>query len=229
MVDLNNKKENSSVLTIVIIALVVVMIAMIVVLVFVLISKDDSEADSKNVQAFSETTTEVTMTTEAVTTTEVLTTVEEPTPEKPTTKKAKETTKKTAQNGKNHEGIIEIIRNNYYGIQNNLSDFTKVDTGGSYQRWNDANGTMRKIVLPPNEAEFRTMTNEYYYDENGMFQFAFVYDSDGNEYRYYFYENKVYRYIDAEGNVTDYEQGEDSYITEDIGTVYSNGEREKHF
>ena len=182
---------------------------------------------SNNMKSTNDTTGKETVA--SVMTTEKETETIAETTKKKTVKKRVTKQKTTEESHNDFDSIIKAIKDNYYGIQNNLGSFTKVNTQGSYQRWDDQNGVMRKIVLPPNADEFRTMTNEYYYDENGMFQFAFLYDGQGNEYRYYFYNNKVYRYIAPSGQVTDYKNGEDPYVTEEIGSVYSNGEREKHF
>lgn len=236
--ELNHRKDNKSLLTIIIIVLLIVVIAMMGIMIFLLTSKNDNDEGSKKASAEVETSVDITTTEEPTTVAETTTdeettvvepTTEEPTTEAPATKKVKETTKKADNSSNDLENLIEVIRDNYYGIQNNLSKFTKDGEPGVYERWSDSNGIMRKIVLLPSEAEFREMTNEYYYDSEGNFTFAFVYDGNGNEYRYYFYEGKLYRYIDASGNITDYENGEDPYITEEIGTIYSNAEREKMF
>lgn len=228
MLDSKTKKGKKSVLNIVIIVLVVILIGMICALVFILKNRSNDEETivqettsiiTTEVQTTEEVTTEV-PTTEKPTTVEITT-------EEPTTKKVKKKTNTTESS--DFDGIIKTIKDNYYGIQNNLGDFDKTSESGVYDRWVDSDGVMRKIALAPSELEFREMNVEYYYDSDGNFLFAFAYDGNGNEYRYYFYEGKVYRYIDAAGNVTDYKNGEDPYINDEIGGIYSGGEAEKHY
>ena len=223
---MENKKQKS-VLYIVIIVLMVIIIGMLGVLIFVLAQNKNDEKQNESTDAIKETVT-VLETTEETTIAE--TTKVKITSEEVTTKKAvRKKNKSTSGSNSDFDRIIKTIKDNYYGIQNNLSDFKTDGVKGLYKRWYDKNGTMRKIQLLFDEAEMRTMTNEFYYDSNGMLLFGFVYDKKGNEYRYYFYNGKVYRYIDPSGKITDYKNGEDPYITEEVGNIYSRGEMEKHY
>ena len=215
-----NQKDKKIVLYIVIFILTLIIIGMIGVLTFLLKGKGETKQVEDSVTTKQETT--VSQTTHN-------NTIETTTPQASTQNTAKEEQKEIQAPKEDFDSIIQIIKDNYYGIQNNLSDFIKVDTGGDYQRWDDKKGVMRKIVVPSGGYDFTDKTVEYYYNADRMLQFAFLYDGAGNQYRYYFYNNQLYRYIDASGNITDYKNGEDPYITEEIGTIYSYGEREKTF
>lgn len=122
--------------------------------------------------------------------------------------------------------IIENIRKCYYEIEEQQNSYM-IDKEENYIRY-ISNGIMRKIVLYPDEFEFRDMTEIYYYDNNYKLVFAFVYDAQ-NEFRYYFHEGLIYRYIDNHGTVFDYEMGAEPYNVEDAGKIYSRGELEKHY
>ena len=124
------------------------------------------------------------------------------------------------------DDVIENSRECYYEIENQQNLYT-VEEEVNYVRY-VSNGVMRKIVLYPDESELRDMTETYYYDENGKLVFAFVYDAQ-NEFRYYFHEGLIYRYIDNSGKIYDYETGKDPYEVEDAGKISSNGELEKHY
>lgn len=228
---MENKKQKSM-LYIVIIVLMVIIIGMLGVLIFVMTKNPNNEKQNESTDAIKETVTVFLTTEETIvekTEVEETTVVETASEEAITKKVAKKKTKSPSVNRSSFDSIIKTIKDNYYGIQNNLSDFKTDEVNGLYKRWFDKNGTMRKIQLLPSEAELRTMTNEFYYDPDGMLQFGFVYDGKGNEYRYYFYNNKVYRYISPAGEITNYINGEAPYITEEIGSIYSKGEIEKHY
>ena len=130
------------------------------------------------------------------------------------------------EDNKTLDEVIKKIRECYYEIENQQASYT-MEEEVNYVRY-ISNGVMRKIVLYPDEFELRNMTEAYYYDENGKLVFAFVYD-DQNEFRYYFCEGLIYRYIDNSGNIHDYETGKDPYDVEDVGKIYSSGELEKHY
>lgn len=106
------------------------------------------------------------------------------------------------------EEIIQMIRKEYYTIQDSLQEYT-LDEDVSGKCYSEGE-TLRKVILYPNENELRDKTEEFYYNEDSKLIFAFVYDKD-EEYRYYFYYGKLYRYIDNGGNIFDFEKGEDPY------------------
>jgi hypothetical protein len=120
--------------------------------------------------------------------------------------------------------VVKKVKENYYGIQNNLSDFTEEDGGSGTTRYLDANGTIRKIVAPVgtyDEDMYYDSSNysaEYYYDENGIPSFVFVYL--GTEYyRFYLSDWLCFRYIDSSGNIYDYEDGVSSDEISNISDV----------
>ena len=111
-------------------------------------------------------------------------------------------------------------------IQNQINSYS-IQKEEPYIRY-ISNGIMRKIILYPSQYEQRHMTEEYYYDENEKLVFVFVYDNS-NEFRYYFYNGLIYRYIDNYGNINDYENGKDPYEVENAGELYASGELEKAY
>lgn len=132
-----------------------------------------------------------------------------------------------------HELIIKDIEDGYNDIINNQDNYTCTSEDGLYARYDNENG-IRMIVVFSSEAEFRETTNEYYFsddtpEDGKTLLYASVKDNEGKISKYYFSDGKVYRFIDKDGNVTDYENGEDVSITEDIATVFGNGMRELTF
>ncbi|MGN1031047.1 MAG: hypothetical protein ACI4PQ_05530 [Butyricicoccaceae bacterium] len=103
--------------------------------------------------------------------------------------------------------IIAAIKENYYGIQYHLEDFREEKRSSTHTRYYDSNGVLRKVVLKASKSEGRAKSEELYYDEDGNFTFGFAYDSNKNEYRYYYHQGLLYRYIDNHKNVTDYPEG----------------------
>lgn len=123
------------------------------------------------------------------------------------------------------EAVVAAIKDNYYGIQYNLDDYT-VNKVSKVRTWyTDSNGVLRKVVLKASSAEGRSRSEEFYYDENGRLNFGFAYDSDKNEYRYYYREGLIYRYIDNHKNVSDYPGGK--VPTGEAAEMVQDGEAER--
>jgi len=131
------------------------------------------------------------------------------------------------------EKIVKEIDEGYKEIVNNPDKYSYVEEENLYNRYDDENG-LRLIVLYPNENELRDTKNEFYYSEGALengktLLYAKITTTEGYTSQYYFNDGKVYRYVDKDGKITDYENGESVNITEDIFTVYGNGMRELTF
>lgn len=112
---------------------------------------------------------------------------------------------------------IQHIKAVYYDTQENLSAYTCEEGDLIYYFDGDE---LKKIVAPAGtyEGEYDGAENyaaEYYYENGGQLIFAFVFQKT-EEYRYYIWEGKCIRWIDDEGNVTDWQDGVD--ISDDFGT-----------
>ena len=100
----------------------------------------------------------------------------------------------------NYEDVVSYARTCYYGLKENLNDFDK--KGNMLYR----KGKLRRAVAYPDEWAQSGGTEEYYYDSEENLIFVYIY-SRGKEYRYYFYQGNLYRYIDPSGNIKDFEYG----------------------
>ena len=94
--------------------------------------------------------------------------------------------------------ISTYIRPLYYKINDNMNLYSK-NSSGSAISWYD-NGRLCKKEFPQG-AENYNMSRQYYYDaDSGEMVFAFVFNGT-QEYRLYFKNGKLIRYIDANGNI----------------------------
>ncbi|MCD8021076.1 MAG: protein kinase [Clostridiales bacterium] len=117
------------------------------------------------------------------------------------------------------EEKIEEIRAVYYTIDGEVDEYpTSTEDNGI--KCYSKNGVIRKKVVPAGTYDSSVYsgagryTAEYYYDEDAVLRFIFVYYGSEEEYRYYIiYENDEYlciRYIvdeDGERQTHDYEDG----------------------
>lgn len=107
---------------------------------------------------------------------------------------------------------IKEIRQLYNTIQDNLSKYTKEDGGADTTRYWDKNNNIKKITASTNSYDhFDNKYNiEYFYEDNTVF-FIYLYNKK-EEHRIYLAKDNGFecvRYIDAKGNVSDYQGGKD--------------------
>ncbi len=96
------------------------------------------------------------------------------------------------------EYISTFVRPLYNQTNDNIDMYSK-STSGSATIWSDSMGLVKKELSLG--AENYNMSREYYYDSSsGKMVFAFIYKGS-EEYRLYFKDNKLVRYIDDAGNI----------------------------
>lgn len=99
---------------------------------------------------------------------------------------------------------IKQIKTDYYDIEDNLDSMETESGNGStfyYQ-----NNTLAKVV----DTTYQDgCTVEVSYKNSKPF-FIFMGTDEGAEYRYYYFNGKLIRYIDEDGTISDYEDGTDS-------------------
>jgi hypothetical protein len=110
------------------------------------------------------------------------------------------------------EERVKEIRQLYNTIQDNLSKYTKEDGGADTTRYWDKNKNIKKITASTTSYDhFDNKYNvEYFYEDNTVF-FIFIYNKN-EEHRIYLAKNDGFecvRYIDAKGDVKDYQEGKD--------------------
>ena len=102
------------------------------------------------------------------------------------------------------EDKINQIKTDYYDIENNL-DSMESDSGDGatfYYR----NNTLTKMVDTVYQDNY---TVEVSYKNSKPFFIFMKSNDDNSEYRYYYFNGKLIRYIDENGEVSDYEDGTD--------------------
>ena len=102
------------------------------------------------------------------------------------------------------EDKINQIKTDYYDIENNL-DSMESDSGDGatfYYR----NNTLTKMVDTVYQDNY---TVEVSYKNSKPFFIFMKSNDDNSEYRYYYFNGKLIRYIDENGEVSDYEEGTD--------------------
>ena len=128
--------------------------------------------------------------------------------------------------GRELESEIENIRTVYYDIQNNISNFRVEDGGGGTIRYFDSHEKIRKITVKKDSYEeamqnYPLMTGynaEYYFDEKEQLLFVFLFNSEGQEHRFYMRNGAgCIRYINDEKNVRDYPNGIDPLQISELG------------
>lgn len=128
---------------------------------------------------------------------------------------AKATDRKPAQKPKSVESVVKHSRDIYYSVNRKLKSYTVNKYPKEYTDYRDMkNNLLRKAITYPTantDAYLKKYTAEYYYDKNRKLVFAFAYKKvkgKTREYRaYYGTDGKLYRFIDANGKITDYKKG----------------------
>lgn len=98
----------------------------------------------------------------------------------------------------NVEAMVKQIREKYYSTQNNL-DMLKKTNDGKYTIYRNSDGRAERVDFKINN------TNVCFYYDNGKLYFVFAFENK-RENRLYFYNNCIFRWIDASGIVLDNEQ-----------------------
>lgn len=131
-----------------------------------------------------------------------------------------------------HEEKIENIKAEYDKIENALDGMRTQETGGT-TRYIDETERIRKIIAPagvydnsntPIVAQYKA---EFSYKDDELI-FAYVTNGE-EEYRFYMDGYSCLRYIDADGNVQDYEDGVDASDISDVGVFCTLGMLELHW
>lgn len=126
------------------------------------------------------------------------------------------TTEGTTETSSDSESIsiedkIDNIASNYNNIQANLDsmDVDRYEEGKVYS-YEDS---IKKMLLYTYQDCY---TMEAFYDEYTMPNFIYLKDNNTDEeYRYYYYNEQLIRYIDSDGQATNYEDGLD-VSTDDV-------------
>ena len=102
------------------------------------------------------------------------------------------------------EDKINQIKTDYYDIENNLDSMESDSSDGAtfYYR----NNTLTKMVDTVYQDNY---TVEVSYKNSKPFFIFMKSNDDNSEYRYYYFNGKLIRYIDENGEVSDYEDGTD--------------------
>lgn len=102
------------------------------------------------------------------------------------------------------ENKINQIKTDYYDIENNLDSMESDSSDGAtfYYR----NNTLTKMVDTVYQDNY---TVEVSYKNSKPFFIFMKSNDDNSEYRYYYFNGKLIRYIDENGEVSDYEDGTD--------------------
>lgn len=98
----------------------------------------------------------------------------------------------------NVEAMVKRIRDKYYSTQNKLDMLNKT-TDGKYTIYRNSDGRAERIDFKINN------TNACFYYNNGELYFVFAFE-DKKENRFYVYNNRIFRWIDADGTVFDNER-----------------------
>ena len=100
------------------------------------------------------------------------------------------------------------IRELYNATQSNLSNLTKKDSVSGKVKYYDDSSKLVRMDIPSNSI---TSYTKYYYFENGELYFAFVFDGT-KENRLYFKNNRLFRWIDEDGEIHDKERSNNTFI-----------------
>lgn len=100
------------------------------------------------------------------------------------------------------------IRELYNATQSNLSNLTKKDSVSGKVKYYDDSSKLVRMDIPSNSI---TSYTKYYYFENGELYFAFVFDGT-KENRLYFKDNRLFRWIDEDGEIHDKERSNNTFI-----------------
>lgn len=100
------------------------------------------------------------------------------------------------------------IRELYNATQSNLSNLTKKDSVSGKVKYYDDSSKLVRMDIPSNSI---TSYTKYYYFENGELYFAFVFDGT-KENRLYFKDNRLFRWIDEDGEIHDKERSNNAFI-----------------
>lgn len=131
-----------------------------------------------------------------------------------------------------HEEKIENIKAEYYKIENALDGMRTQETGGT-TRYIDETERIRKIIAPAgaydnsNTPIVDQYKAEFSYKDDELI-FAYVTNGE-EEYRFYMDGYSCLRYIDADGNVQDYEDGVNASDISDVGVFCTLGMLELHW
>lgn len=136
--------------------------------------------------------------------------------------------------GSSHEEKIQEIKTIYNDIEKNLDKMTKYDEEDGMTSYMDDTKRIRKIVAPAgsydnlNDSIVDQYKAEYWYKDNNLI-FVFVSNGEDKYYRFYMDGYKCFRYIDSEGKVHDYENGENGSEISEVGRFCSLGMMELHW
>lgn len=100
------------------------------------------------------------------------------------------------------------IRELYNATQSNSSNLTKKDSVSGKVKYYDDSSKLVRMDIPSNSI---TSYTKYYYFENGELYFAFVFDGT-KENRLYFKNNRLFRWIDEDGEIHDKERSNNTFI-----------------
>lgn len=98
------------------------------------------------------------------------------------------------------EEEVNTIRAWYYSTQDNLDNLLKADYPDNIVCYFD--GAYPSKVVVPKDYDDWEYSREYFYHDKQLY-FAFVYNKS-EEYRFYFQNGVLIRYIDTDGNIFDY-------------------------
>ncbi len=113
----------------------------------------------------------------------------------------------TDENFDIEEEVLKI-RELYNATQSNLSNLTKKDSVSGKVKYYDDSSKLVRMDIPSNSI---TSYTKYYYFENGELYFAFVFDGT-KENRLYFKDNRLFRWIDEDGEIHDKERSNNAFI-----------------
>ncbi|MFQ6791422.1 hypothetical protein [Thomasclavelia sp.] len=121
------------------------------------------------------------------------------------------------------ESVVDLIRLQYYIIQENPNDYTKQEQNGLSYYLNNQGKTVKICgkATSLNLSFDKDYNVEYYYEDSNL-RFVFIYDGL-EEYRFYIYKNKCIRYIDSNGTITDYNRGIDANEISELGKFIEVG------
>lgn len=134
--------------------------------------------------------------------------------------------------GVSHEEKIQNIKTIYYDIEDNLGKMRVQESGGT-TRYIDDTKRIRKIIAPigtydnPNNPIVEQYKAEYSYKDDNL---IFIFVTNGEEeYKFYMDGYSCLRYIDADGNVQDYEDGISGSEISEVGGFCTLGMLELHW
>ena len=136
--------------------------------------------------------------------------------------------------GSSHTEKIREIKAICDDIEENLDKMTKYDEEDGMTSYVDDAKRIRKIIAPAgsynnlNDSTVNQYKAEYWYEDNNLI-FVFVSSDEDQYYRFYMDGYKCFRYIDSEGRVHDYENGEDGSEISEVGRFCSLGMMELHW